>query len=201
MPARRPRAGPALAPRLFHTRTVYHSTIAARIAQSGRPIQLGARRVNARSEWLMKGFGLEQDPRTRCRRDVLDKRCEAAAPSINQTAAACATTDETAPASIRHSPHATTTTASGMPNCGLIASKPNANPASQGRCRSSASQPAQNAASTTQRHLTVKHETPERREGGRRGDDECPIRQQMRDRFPGAPHDQRVSADRDEDSR
>ena len=71
----------------------------------------------------------------------------ASEPSINHTTAACAITDVMAPASIAHSPHVSTTMASGMPNCGLIASSPNAKPANQWRCRSSASHPAQNATS------------------------------------------------------
>ena len=122
----------------------------------------------------------------------------ASEPSINQTAAACATTDESGAG--EHRPLAAREHDDSERNAELRldreqsereACEPVALPLER--------QPAgPECGEQDHRHLTVEHETPERWEGRGRSDEECPIRQQMRDWLPDAPHDQRVPANREE---
>jgi len=111
---------------LFHTRTVHHSTIALSAHQSGTPIEVGSNLVTERSEWLMNGFDSSQSAYVSVTRRVDANPLKAVDPIVNQMIADCAAAEATAPTSMRHSPQASTITASGIPNCGFSVRRPNA---------------------------------------------------------------------------
>jgi len=77
----------------------------------------------------MNGLDSSQSAYVSVTRSVDANPLKAADPIVTQMIAACAAAEAIAPTSMRHSPQASTVTASGIPNCGFSVRRPNAAPA------------------------------------------------------------------------